>query len=121
MISRLSENSASRNLTGFNSQVVAVTAGRTLDIDDLGKVLTISGSGALSITVPSDTEANFAIGDRVDLLQTSPTGNVVSIALGNASSLHSESGKLKLNGQYAAATLIKYAANTWVLIGNITS
>ncbi len=120
MISRLSENSASRNLTGFNSQVAAVSAGRILDIDDLGKVLTIGVSGALEITVPNDSEANFAIGDRVDLLQTSPTGNIVSIAAGNAT-LHSESGKLKLNGQYAAATLIKYAANTWVLIGNITS
>ena len=121
MISRLSENTASRNLVGFNSQVANFEASRTLTIDDLGKILLITG--AFTVTLPTDAEANFAIGDRVDILQTAPAGNVVSIA-GNASTtpaVLAESNKYKLNGQYAAATLIKTAANTWVLIGNITS
>lgn len=120
MISRLSENTASRNLTGFNSQVDTVTTGRTLTLDDLGKVLLINNSGSFTLAVPSDGEANFGIGDRVDILQTGSTANVVTVSAGNAT-LYAESNKYKLNGQYAAATLIKTAASTWVLIGNITS
>ena len=120
MISRLSENAASRNLTGFNSQVDTITAGGTLTLDDLGKVLLINNSGAFSLLVPNDSEANFSIGDRVDILQTGSTANVVTVGAGNAT-LYAESNKYKLNGQYAAATLIKTAASTWVLIGNLTS
>ena len=120
MISRLSENTASRNLTGFNSQVDTVNTGRTLTLDDLGKVLLINNSGSFTVTVPNDSEANFGIGDRVDILQTGSAANVVTVSAGNAT-LFAESNKYKLNGQYAAATLIKTAANTWVLIGNITS
>jgi hypothetical protein len=120
VISRLSENAASRNLTGFNSQVDTVTTGRTLTLDDLGKVLLINNAGAFSLLVPNDSEANFSIGDRVDILQTGSTANVVTVGAGNAT-LYAESNKYKLNGQYAAATLINTAASTWVLIGNITS
>ena len=120
MISRLSENTASRNLVGFNSQVANFDASRTLTLDDLGKVLLINNSGSFTVTVPNDSEANFGIGDRVDILQTGSSANVVTVSAGNAT-LFAESNKYKLNGQYAAATLIKTAANTWVLIGNITS
>jgi hypothetical protein len=120
VISRLSENAASRNLTGFNSQVDTITTGRTLTLDDLGKVLLINNPGAFSLLVPNDSEANFSIGDRVDILQTGSTANVVTVGAGNAT-LNAESNKYKLNGQYAAATLIKIAASTWVLIGNLTS
>jgi hypothetical protein len=120
VISRLSENAASRNLTGFNSQVDTVTTGRTLTLDDLGKVLLINNAGAFSLLVPNDSEANFSIGDRVDILQTGSTANVVTVGAGNAT-LYAESNKYKLNGQYAAATLIKTASSTWVLIGNLTS
>ena len=86
----------------------------------MGKVLLISNSGSFTVTVPNDSEANFGIGDRVDILQTGSSANVVTVSAGNAT-LFAESNKYKLNGQYAAATLIKTAANTWVLIGNITS
>jgi hypothetical protein len=120
VISRLSENTASRNLVGFNSQVANFDASRTLTLDDLGKVLLINNSGSFTVTVPNDSEANFGIGDRVDILQTGSSANVVTVSAGNAT-LFAESNKYKLNGQYAAATLIKTAANTWVLIGNITS
>lgn len=118
MISRLSENTASRNLVGFNSQVEDFTGTRVLTLNDLGKILLITG--AWTISVPNDSEANFGIGDRVDILQTGSAANVVTVSAGNAT-LFAESNKYKLNGQYAAATLIKTAANTWVLIGNITS
>jgi hypothetical protein len=105
---------------GFNSQVEDFTGTRILTINDLGKILLITG--AWTISVPSDsTEPGFAVGDRVDILQTATVGSVVTITNGSGATLSSESSKNKLNGQYAAATLIKTAANTWVLIGNITS
>ena len=121
MISRLSENTASRNLVGFNSQVANFDASRTLTLDDLGKILLITG--AFTVTLPTDAEANFAVGDRVDIIQTATVGSVVTIgpSIGTTPAVYAESNKYKLNGQYAAATLIKTAANTWVLIGNITS
>lgn len=119
MIRRLSENSSSRNLVGFNSTINAqVGTTYTLVYNDLGKVVELNNSSSITVTVPADTTGSFNIGDRVDLLQTG-TGQV-SIAHAGGVTLNSHDTQRKLTGIWAAATLIKRAANSWVLVGNIS-
>lgn len=117
MISRLSENGASRNLVGFNSAINAQVGSYTLTLGDLGKVVEVNSGSPVTVTVPTDANAAFQIGDRVDILQTG--AGQITIAGDTGVTVSSEGSKTKLKAQWAAATVIKRGANSWVLIGNI--
>lgn len=103
---------------GFNSTINAQTASYTLALSDLGKLVEMSSTSGLTLTVPLESSVAFAVGDRIDVLQTN-TGQVTFAGSGGVT-INSENSKTKLNGRWAAATLIKRATNTWVLLGNIT-
>jgi len=99
-------------LTSNNYNVVAA---------DLGKLLEIAPSAAnATVTITSANDANFTVGDRIDVLQTTSTYNVTIQGSGGVA-INAFDNQYKLNGQWAAATLIKRANNSWVLVGNITS
>ena len=117
MISRLSENGASRNLVGFNSSINAQTGSYTLTLEDLGKLVEVNNSASVVVTVPTDANAPFQVGDRIDILQTG--AGQISIVGDTGVTVNSEGSKTKLKGQWAAATVIKRGSNSWVLIGNI--
>jgi hypothetical protein len=106
---------------GFNStqSTATITSNNyTLVASDLGKLIELGPTTAnMTVTVPTDSVA-FSVGDRVDLLQTTGTYTVTVQAAGGVT-LNAEGSKFKLKGQWAAATLVKRGANTWVLIGNL--
>ena len=89
----------------------------TPGLSDLGGMVELSNTSPITVTVPLNSAVAFATGDRIDLLQTN-TGQV-TIQGASGVTVNSESSKTKLNGRWAAATLIKRATDTWVLIGNI--
>lgn len=89
----------------------------TLGLSDLGGMVELSNTSPITVTVPLNSAVAFTIGDRIDLLQTN-TGQV-TVQGASGVTVNSESSKTKLNGRWAAATLIKRDTNTWVLIGNI--
>lgn len=120
-------NNASANIQDqINSKVDKLyvvdtksTSYTLLSGDDL-KLLQFNGT--LTVTVPTDTTLNFPIGTEINLLNIG-TG-VVTIAgattPGTAATVNGTPG-LKLRAQWSAASLIKRAANTWVLVGDLTS
>ena len=119
MISRVSENGTSRVLTGYNSAISQQAgAAYTLTVDDLGKLVELNNGSAITLTVPTDATANFTIGDRVDIVQTG-AGQVTVVGAGGVT-VNATPG-LKLSTQWSAASLIKRAANTWLLVGDLTS
>jgi hypothetical protein len=78
----------------------------------------MSNAAAITLTVPTNATTAFPTGTQIDLLQT----GAGTVTVGGAGvTLQSNGTKLKLNGQYAAATLIKRATDTWVLIGNTSA
>jgi uncharacterized protein (DUF2147 family) len=90
----------------------------TLALTDSGKLVELSNAAAITLTVPTNATTAFPTGTQIDLLQT----GAGQVTVGGASvTLQSEGSKLKLKGQYAAATLIKRATDTWVLIGNTSA
>jgi hypothetical protein len=90
----------------------------TLVLADAHKLITLNNASPISLTVPTDVSVNFDVGDQVNLLQL----GAGQVTVGGAGvNLRSESSKLKLTGQYAVATLIKIAANEWVLVGNLAA
>lgn len=91
----------------------------TLALSDVGGLVELSNTSSITVTIPLDSSVAFAVGDRIDILQTN-TGQVTVAGAGGVT-LNAYDNQYKLNGRWAAGTLIKRAADTWVLIGNITS
>lgn len=103
---------------GFNSiQNQQTGTTYTLVLSDLGKLVELNNAASITLTIPTNASVAFAVGDRIDLLQTG--AGQVTIAGAAGVTVNSESSKLKLAGQWAAATLIKRAADTWVAVGNL--
>jgi hypothetical protein len=88
----------------------------TLLLVDDSKVVTLSNASAITATVPPNSSVAFPIGSQVNLVQTG--AGQVTVAAGAGVTLRSQGSKFKLNGQYAAASLLKIATDEWVLIGN---
>jgi hypothetical protein len=87
----------------------------TLVLTDAHDLVTLSNGSAITLTIPTNASVAFAIGDQVNIVQIG-TGQVT---VGGAGvTIGSQGSKLKLNGQWSAATLIKIDTNTWVLVGN---
>lgn len=115
MISRLSEVSTTRDLTGINRPINAQTGTTyTLVFDDRGKILEFNNSSAITVTVPADSTTAFYDGDVMEVVQTG-TGTVTFSAAGGVT-INGFNGSLSLNGQWASATLVKRSANTWELL-----
>lgn len=95
------------------------TSSYTLALSDQSKMIEMNSSSATVLTVPTDSTVNFPIGTYIVVLRTgtgsvaiegmvgSPSGVVINFTPG-----------LTLRAQWSMATLIKRAANTWVLSGD---
>jgi hypothetical protein len=73
---------------------------------------------ANTLTVPLDSSVNFPVGSQIDILQVGSGQTTVVAASGVT--INATPG-LKLRTQWAGATLRKRAANTWVLVGDLTA
>lgn len=86
----------------------------TLVLADNAKVVTLSNASAITVTVPTNASVAFPIGVQVNLVQL----GAGQVTVTSSATIRSQGSKLKLNGQYAGATLLKIATDEWVLIGN---
>ena len=85
---------------------------------DVGKLITASNAAAIALTIPPSV---FAVGDQINIMQGNSGSGVVTITAGAGVTLNSNGAKLKTNGQYAVATVLCTAANTFVVLGNLTA
>jgi hypothetical protein len=86
-------------------------------IADAQKLVTLDNPASITLTVPPASSAGFQKGDQINLLQLGD--GQVTVTNGVGVTLNAQGNKKKLNGKWAAATLIKVDdVNTWVLIGN---
>jgi|688.fasta_scaffold251482_2 hypothetical protein len=97
----------------------AQAASYTLVLTDASKVLPVSNASANNVTVPPNSSVAFPIGSVVTLIQTG--AGQTTIVAGAGVTIQSEGSRLKLKGQYAAATLLKTDTDTWVAFGNLVS
>ena len=86
----------------------------TLLTTDNGKIVTLSNAAAITLTIPSGLGAGFSC-----LIVQLGAGTVTVVAGGGAT-LNSFSGFVDLAGQYAMATLVAPAANTFILGGQLS-
>jgi hypothetical protein len=84
----------------------------TLLSSDNGKVLTFNNASAITLTVPTGLGAGFNC-----LVVQIGAGQVTFSA--SSTTINNRSGYTKTAGQYAAATIAAYAANTFVTTGDM--
>jgi hypothetical protein len=87
----------------------------TFVLADAGKLVTSSNGSAQTITVPPNSGVAFAIGTQI-IVQNIGSANA-TLATAGTPTLNSKDSNLEIDGQFAAATLIKTATDTWSIIG----
>jgi hypothetical protein len=87
----------------------------TFVIGDAGKLVTSSNGSAQTITVPPNSGVAFAVGTQI-IVQNIGSANA-TIATAGTPTINSKDANLEIDGQFAAATLIKTATDVWSLIG----
>ena len=101
--------------TPIIQKTAAYTLSALTERDSLVEVSHTGGS-AVNVTIPADSALNFPIGTSIDVLQTN-TGSVAIAGAGGVT-VNATPG-LTLRTQWSSATLMKRAANTWVVYGDL--
>ncbi len=97
----------------------ARTASYTLSsLAERDSIIEISNTSATTLTIPADSTLNFPVGTTLDIIQTN-TGQV-TIANAVGVTVNATPG-LKLRTRWSSATLLKRAANTWLVYGDLTA
>lgn len=92
------------------------SANYPLVLTDDGKILEMSAAGTFQI--PTDASVNFPIGTQITVIRTgSGAVNIAAITPGTTT-VNATPG-LTLRAQWSSATLLKRAANNWVVIGDL--
>jgi hypothetical protein len=82
-------------------------------------LIEVSSIGATTVTIPEDSTVNYPIGTTLDILQTN-TGQVTIAPVSGSVTVNATPG-LKLRTRWSSCTLLKRAANTWVVFGDLTA
>lgn len=85
---------------------------------DAGKIVEVSNSVATTVTIPSSE--SYPVGTQIIILQTGAGQITVNVQTPASQTLNYSPGN-KIRGQWAAATLLKRATNSWVLYGDLAS
>ena len=87
----------------------------TFVLADAGKLVTSSNGSAQTLTVPPNSSVAYAIGSQI-IVQAIGSGTA-TLAQGSGVTIQSKDSNKAIDGQYAGASLIKRAPDTWSLIG----
>jgi hypothetical protein len=96
----------------------AQTASYTLVLADKNKLVEMSVASGNTLTVPPNSSVAFPVGSQIRVLQTN-TGQC-TLTAGAGVTINGTPG-LKLRTQWASATLIKRATDTWVAVGDLSA
>ena len=118
--------SSTLDLSGYAPLAVTTNAQTgttyTLVLTDNGDYIEMNNASANTLTVPPNSSVAFPVGSQVTVIQTG-TGTT-TIAPGSGVTINyfspTSAATRTLRAQWTAATLIKRASDTWVLIGNLT-
>ena len=107
------------NISGAGT-LANVQTGTTYAIvaTDAGKLITLNNAAATTITIPANASIAFPIGTMINLLSLG--AGIVTVAI-TTDTLQSKDSNVNITGQYSGASLVKIAATTWVLFGDLAA
>lgn len=92
----------------------------TLLSTDDGKLLMLNNSTtAGNLLIPTDASVNFPIGTQISIVQAGTGLITVAAVTPLTTTVNATPGK-KLRAQWSSAVIVKTAANTWLLLGDLT-
>jgi hypothetical protein len=91
----------------------------TTVLGDDGKLITLDNAAAITLTIPPNGTVAYGIGTQLNLMQLG--AGQVTITPGAGVTIRSAGSKLKSKEQYAVATCVKIASDTWVAVGNLAA
>ena len=104
-------------IKGFSAEVpTEKTADHTLTNDDNGTVVVMNSGSAIKVIVPS----GLATGFNCSVIQKG-AGQVEFDNNSGASTINNRQSHTKINNQYGVASIVAYAADTFVLAGDTAS
>lgn len=95
------------------------TASYTLSsTDERDTIVEVNSASATTLTIPTDATLNFPVGTTLDVIQTG--AGQVTIAGDIGVTVNATPG-LKLRAQWSSVTLLKRAANSWLVFGDTSA
>jgi hypothetical protein len=88
----------------------------TTVLADQSKLVTLNNGSAITLTIPANSSVAYPVGTKIDLAQLG-AGQVTVAGAGGVTV--NATPTLKLRAQYSAATCIKIATDTWLLVGDL--
>ena len=105
---------AGKALVAINNQ----TSSYALVLSDAGKMIDMEVGAPGTVTVPKDGTYNFPVGTVIAIRQKDASAYTLTPEDGTVT-LQNKDG-LKTSGQFAIASIMKVAANTWSCFGALT-
>lgn len=99
---------------------IAKTGNYTIASGDENDVIQMNVGSANTLFIPTDATFNFAIGTQINVLQIGSGQTTIAAVTPGTTTVNGTPG-LNLRAQWSMATLIKRAANTWVVVGDLSA
>lgn len=97
-------------------EIVSITGDTTVAASHVGKYLRTTSASTVTITVAADATTNLPIGSVVQIRRAAAGAVVIAAASGVTIT---SSGTMTLRAQNSTVSLIKVAADTWDLMGDV--
>ena len=88
----------------------------TTVLSDQSKLVTLTSASAITLTIPANSSVAYPVGTKIDLAQLG-AGQVTVAGAGGVTV--NATPTLKFRDQYSAASCIKTATDTWLLVGDL--
>lgn len=109
-----------RPVRGFPQAVNAQTGTTyTLVASDAGKLVTLTNAAAVTVDVPADADADFEVGQYVDMIGLG--AGLVTVEAGAGATLRLSGLTAATRAQYSRITVQKIAVDTWILWGDLAA
>jgi len=96
--------------------IPAKTGAYTVQDGDQSDLIQLNGT--FTVSIPTDATFSFLVGTQINLLNIG-TGVITIAAVTPGTTAVNATPGLKLRTQWSSATLIKRAANAWVVVGDL--
>ncbi len=116
VLTAVQQNALATAMIALNSQT---GTSYTAVLSDDGDLITLDNSSPITFTIPPNGTVAFGIGTQINIMQLG-TGQV-TITPGAGVTIRSAGSRLKTSAQFAVATCVKIASDTWVAVGNLAA
>lgn len=105
-----------KSISAGTPTIIDFTANHDLVLTDANNVIRMNLSSANNVNIQPDVAVDFPVGTSITIIQIGTGQTTISPQSGVT--IQATPGT-KIAAQYGAATLLKVAANTWALFGNL--